>query len=98
MSSWHRLNINADFIFTLRKYGRIPNSSLKEVMDVHKEHVEMKEEMKELKEKLGPCTFVKYGKESLDQNLYECSTCHIEGDKRVCEACLERCHKGHQAF
>ena len=66
-------------------------------MDIRKERQELHAYVKQLKATTLPCTFVKHGRTSLEQDLYSCKTCHLEGIKRVCKACFELCHKGHQA-
>ena len=40
--SWSRLSFNKDLISILREYGRLPIASLKESMDVAKEHTDQK--------------------------------------------------------
>ena len=66
-------------------------------MDIRKENQELKARFKQLKAAALPCTFIKHGKASIEQDLYSCITCHLDVTKRVCKACFERCHKGHQA-
>ena len=31
----------------------------------------------------------------LFQPIYKCNTCNLKGNKGVCEACVSKCHKGH---
>ena len=40
--SWYRNEFSADFINTLRKYGRLPISSVDEIMEIYREKEELK--------------------------------------------------------
>lgn len=41
------------------------------------------------------CTFVKTGKNFVDQTTYRCKTCQLVGNFGCCVMCAATCHKGH---
>ena len=42
------------------------------------------------------CTFVKYGKNYISQNIYYCHTCGFINNLGICESCANNCHKDHK--
>ena len=88
--------LNRDLFNILIKYCRLPPASVSDSMDALNELKELKDEIEELKVKMG-CTRVKHGEKSVCQDTFRCLTCHPVGDKRICKACFEFCHKEHDA-
>ena len=41
------------------------------------------------------CTFVRTGRNMVEQNLYTCVTCHFRLNQCICESCAKVCHHGH---